>query len=277
MMATQSMVALVAVFLALNAVASALLPDAVNVTIGLYDNIQATWNGGTWYYDGTISAANPDGTYAIHYADGTFAPIVTANQIIFESRTTLNVGDSVMATWNWGSIYYTGQVAGVNGDGSYAVAYSDNSKASNVNQSQIFLTTRAGVFGLSDKVAARWKFAANSFYPGKISGVNSNGTFNIAFDDGTSETSIPPSWIILLSRYSSFAVGDMVSATWKGGCIWYPGVISQTNSDGTYGIKFNDGDYGPNQPAGAVILVKAASRADDGPRKVLDENYSSVP
>ncbi|MBZ0231682.1 MAG: hypothetical protein K8M05_04980 [Deltaproteobacteria bacterium] len=45
-----------------------------------------------------------------------------------------------------------------------------------------------------------------------------------------------------------FAVGDLVSAKWEDG-YWYPGKIAAVNADGTYKIKYSDGDVSPKQKA----------------------------
>jgi len=234
-----------------------------NVIIGLYDNVQAQYNGGSSWYSGYVFALNPDGSYGIHYDDNSFAPQVNASQVKFVSKASWTVGDSVYATWTFGSsYYYPGQISAYNTvTGAYGIAFSDNTKASNENSTQIYLTTRAGMFGLGDAIAARWN--GGMFFNGKISFVNKNGTFNVAFNDGSKLAGVNSSSIILIKRNTAFSVGDQISATWKGGFIWYSGTIAQVNPDGTYYIKYSDGSVWTNQAAGAIILIQKANQKEN--------------
>ena len=45
------------------------------------------------------------------------------------------------------------------------------------------------------------------------------------------------------TRFASFREGDKVEALYKGkGSKWFSGKISRANSDGTYDIRYDDGD-----------------------------------
>ena len=61
-----------------------------------------------------------------------------------------------------------------------------------------------------------------------------------------------------------WAVGDLVDVLWEGGADWYPGQITRARRDGTYDVKYDDGDkeqkvFGglirAQQPAGAPAQV----------------------
>lgn len=55
-----------------------------------------------------------------------------------------------------------------------------------------------------------------------------------------------------------FEVGDLVSAKWDDG-YWYPGKIAAVNPDGTYKIKYNDGDVSNKQKAKNIRPRKPSS------------------
>lgn len=57
---------------------------------------------------------------------------------------------------------------------------------------------------------------------------------------------------------TGFKVGDKVSGKWTDG-YWYPGKIAAVNPDGTYRVKYNDGDESRSLPASKVRARKASS------------------
>merc|ERR1711998_398245 len=110
-------------------------------------------------------------------------------------------------------------------------------------------------------------------YPGEITRAHSNGTYDIKFDDGERKSSVKKSQIRSLnkgkksssstrrnkrkndsdesdaddrrtSRKSSkkHRRGDRVEAKVRGWTKYYGGEIIRVNDDGTYDIKFDDGE-----------------------------------
>jgi hypothetical protein len=43
-------------------------------------------------------------------------------------------------------------------------------------------------------------------------------------------------------------VGDKVLARWQGGGVRFPGVVAAEHLDGTFDIRFDDGDFEPHVP-----------------------------
>lgn len=51
-------------------------------------------------------------------------------------------------------------------------------------------------------------------------------------------------------------VGRKVVAAFQGGEEWFPGRVVRVNKDGSYGIKYNDGDFEPKLEREFVRAVK---------------------
>merc|ERR1711988_919118 len=85
---------------------------------------------------------------------------------------------------------------------------------------------------------------------------NSDGTFAIKYDDGDRELRVRSTLIRKKGGVGggkkksgfdseddgSFSVGDRVEARYGGKSQWFSGEISRENSDGTFAIKYDDGD-----------------------------------
>ena len=100
------------------------------------------------------------------------------------------------------------------------------------------------------------------YYGGEITRVNDDGTYDIKFDDGERKRGVKDSEIKgrqddddesdddddrRSSRSSSRKTkkrrrGDRVEAKVKGWTKYYGGEITRVNDDGTYDIKFDDGE-----------------------------------
>merc|ERR1711871_1351093 len=112
-----------------------------------------------------------------------------------------------------------------------------------------------------DKVEAKctgW----TKYYSGKITKVNRDGTYDIRFDDGERKSGVKKSQIkskekrktkkSKSSRDSddddssdnedSLSRGDKVEAKCTGWTKYYSGEITKVNRDGTYDIRFDDGE-----------------------------------
>jgi hypothetical protein len=86
------------------------------------------------------------------------------------------------------------------------------------------------------------------WFPGKIYRINSDGTYNIKYDDGDSiDTTedlirIKSEDDIKIQPKHKFKEGDEVSANYCSSGRWFPGKIYRINADGSYYIKYNDGE-----------------------------------
>ncbi|CAN0218058.1 unnamed protein product, partial [Ectocarpus fasciculatus] len=114
---------------------------------------------------------------------------------------------------------------------------------------------------IGSKVQAYYR-GGTRLYPGVISRVRLNGTYDIDYDDGEKEAGVkkdliqsagPSSTSTLPSQRmdpnlgdidddTPLKVGSTVRAYYRGGTRLYPGVISRARLNGTYDIDYDDGE-----------------------------------
>ena len=97
------------------------------------------------------------------------------------------------------------------------------------------------------KVVVDWN-GSGYWYSGIVAEVNSNGSVNIDYDDGDSESNVSID-SIQISPFSEndpllepIVIGSAVLAIWKGDGSLYPAKITNENSDFTFDIIFDDGE-----------------------------------
>ena len=83
------------------------------------------------------------------------------------------------------------------------------------------------------------------FYPGKIDGVNEDGTYVVVYADGDSEPNVKRLRIKQLgfSEPTELVQGMRCEARHSGGMKPYDGVVSKANGDETYVVDYDDGDF----------------------------------
>lgn len=100
-------------------------------------------------------------------------------------------------------------------------------------------------FATGARIEAKYKGKSVRYFPGLISKVNDDGTYDILYDDGDKETGAKAEHIRVPENKPSerFATGARIEAKFKGQSVrYYPGVISNANDDGTYDILYDDGE-----------------------------------
>ena len=101
-------------------------------------------------------------------------------------------------------------------------------------------------FSEGDKVEVLYKGKGTKWFSGKVSRVNRDGTYDIRYDDGDSESGALATNIrkhpdaAVVSRPASLREGMKVEARFRGKDKYYPGVIRRENRDGTFDIDYND-------------------------------------
>ena len=157
--------------------------------------------------------------------------------------------------------YYPGKISRINSNGTYDIKYDDGDSERGVKRSNIKVAANGGGNGSdtgSDSSLSRGtKVTVNyngkgKYFPGQISRVNSNGTYDIKYDDGDSERGVKRSNIKVAANGggngsdtgsdSALSRGTKVTVNYNGKGKYYPGQISRVNSNGTYDIKYDDGD-----------------------------------
>lgn len=110
------------------------------------------------------------------------------------------------------------------------------------------------VFKEDDRVEVNF-MERGKWYPGRIKGVNGNGTYDVIEDDGFKQDSVKKDMIRLKKsddkekeESKEMFKDEILECGWrvdvnKGGYgKWYPGRISDVNEDGTYNILYDEGD-----------------------------------
>jgi len=125
------------------------------------------------------------------------------------------------------------------------------------------------------------------WFPASITRDNYNGSFDIDYDDGDMEENVPARYIRRLEDKKDAAasvmleIGSPVRARFKGGQKWYDGAVKSANKDGTYDVRYADGDSERFVPARLVRFDPNGSMAqdqsqDDMMEESLDESIGSL-
>ena len=124
-----------------------------------------------------------------------------------------------------------------------------------------------------DKAEAKCKGSKRQ-YPGKIVMDNRDGTYDVKFDNGDRVRFAPEGSIKKAGGGGGdesgadvevkLRVGDKVEAKCKGSKKHYPGKIFMDNRDGTYDVKFDDGNRDRAVPRAAIKSKSGSSSASGG-------------
>ncbi|POM62517.1 LOW QUALITY PROTEIN: hypothetical protein PHPALM_28322 [Phytophthora palmivora] len=246
------------------------------------DAVNARYKKGKKLFAGTVTRIRSDGTYDIKYDDGDVEMHVDLEMIEIpegakgdddeyygssKKKKTLKVGDKVRARYHKGTKMFGGEITTVHRDGTYDIRYNDGDKEKHVEATDIELEEEhepevksSSILKVGDSIEANYKNGVKMF-PGKVSRVHSDGTYDITFSDGDSERRVPRSRIKLkvdvstsTKKRTEFAVGDAVKAKYKKGAKYFPGKVARVRSDGTYDIEYNDGDSETRVEATSIIV-----------------------
>ena len=264
-----------------------------------------------------IAFVRRDGTYDVDYEDGDKDKGLSGNlirrveaddSINTPSISTLELGSKVEARYRGKGKFYPGKITRVRLNGTFDIAYDDGDKDVGISRDNIRVIEPNGIDDLSNAVLANGEDLAqdkslkneklivgtkiearyggkSKFYPGKISRVRLNGTFDINYDDGSRELSISRDLIRVQKQIPSvrFAVdkkykndevddgisstahnaqylktGDFVEAKIHGkGNRWAEGKISRVRFNGTYDVDYENGDCDSNLSADCVRMISS--------------------
>merc|ERR1711871_333307 len=115
---------------------------------------------------------------------------------------------------------------------------------------------------------------------------NRDGTYDVKFDDGDRDRKVPEGSIKKAGggsrrgRSSAFdsdvddklREGDKVESRCKGSKKYYPGKIFMDNRDGTYDVKFDDGDRDRKVPEGSIKKAGGGGSNSRGRSSALDSD-----
>ncbi|CAM9709505.1 unnamed protein product, partial [Ectocarpus sp. 13 AM-2016] len=213
-------------------------------------------------------------------------------------------GDEVEARYKRGRKWYPGVVRRVNRDGTMDITYKDGDSERDVDPSLVrskggvsvdSLETSANTsdtarggggrsssndFAVGDKVEARFG-GRSRWFRAAVEGKNRDGTYCLLYDDGDLERSVDKKLIRSLARSSgetkrdekyateasaTHRIGDEIEARYKRGRKWYPGKVRAVNANGSYDIRYLDGDSERDVEAAFVRSIggSAAVESPDG-------------
>jgi hypothetical protein len=166
----------------------------------------------------------------------------------------LEEGMKVEVNYKGKGKWFKGKISRVRLNRTFDIEYDDGDRESGVEKENVRprdeeqSSSPSRPAGLEEgmKVEVNYK-GKGKWYPGKIKREHSDGTFDIEYDDGDRETyvekqNVRPRDGAESSNGGKPRKGDKVEASCKGSTRKYPGTIHADNYDGTFDIKFDDGD-----------------------------------
>jgi hypothetical protein len=143
-------------------------------------------------------------------------------------------------------------------------------------------------YSRGDRIKAKLK-GWSKHYSGEITNVRHDGTYDIKFDDGEKGSSVDSSQIqpvgtktskktptikrpMLSPRSQVFSPMDRVEAQLTGWTKYYGGMITADNGDGTYDIKFDDGE---RKRSVLCTKIRPEKKNTYSPRKDSEEEDNS--
>ena len=86
------------------------------------------------------------------------------------------------------------------------------------------------------------------WYPGVVDKVNSDGTYTVKWEDpegGPESHNLEAASIKKIIIYKDYKVGEAVEGVFPDDGMWYPGEVTKSNEDGSFTVKWEDPDGGP--------------------------------
>ena len=238
---------------------------------------EAQYKGKGKWYKATVKYIHEDNFIDVEYDDGErdfelhpecVKAIRPKNPVEVSNNVALRDGDKVEGNYRGKGKWYAGKITRDRRDGTFDISYDDGESESRVEESMIRLIGGGGDTGgrspskSSNRIEEGSKVEGNyrgkgKWYPGKVTRDRGDGTFDVSYDDGESETRVEGSMIRLVggssssssSRYGDDDVsneklveGSKVEAKYKGKDKLYKGRISRVRLNGTYDVEYEDGE-----------------------------------
>jgi len=202
------------------------------MTFTVGDKVQARYGGKARWYGAQVFADNGDGTYELRYDDGDTekqvktelirhtgeraSPPNRANDLTSETKNVFTKGQKIEARYGGKRRYYGGTIVRSNGDGTYEIRYEDNDVEKLVS-SELIRALDLPVAGNAKPAAADAGAEAGAEAAAHSTPKQDNSSL-------------------------AFAVGDKVQARYGGKARWYGAQVVADNGDGTYELRYDDGD-----------------------------------
>lgn len=253
-----------------------LLADTIRADLYAGMRITARYNGSRRQYPGMLRAINDDGTYCIAFDDGDAVAAAPLRDISLagDSAVIAVVGTAVMAKDHNTFKYYPGFVNKVNADGTCDIHFIGHDKgAVGLRRQWIQIrkpTNRLHEVYVGAVVRGRYR-GGRAAYPGIISAINTDGTYNIDYYDGDRESFVEADAIHLQDISSGIKLGVRVWARYKSSEKYYPGLIvglQELKSKTVYSVRFDDGTFDALVKMCNIELNNPLSRSRDCPLNV---------
>jgi hypothetical protein len=147
------------------------------------------------------------------------------------------VGTRVEARFNGGEQYYPGKIFAVHPDNTVYVRFDDGDEEDNIPAAFVRKADEPAAEEPADDILADLE---------DLPGLDLEKPAEPAEPEEPAEPAKPPAPV------PAFAIGARVEARYNGGESWYPGKIFTAHPDGSFYIKYDDGDEEDNIPASDI-------------------------
>jgi len=176
------------------------------------------------------------------------------------------VGDRVQATSPEDEQTYPATIEKVNSDGTFTVKWDDPDGGPETDDVEAGAMKKIIVF--KDYVVGDDVMAVSTEdgqrYPGIVNKINEDGTFQVKWDDpdgGPETNEVNPENMKKVTVFKDYKVDDVVEAVFPEDGQMYSATVMKVNGDGTFQVKWDDPDGGP----------------EESPVKAKDMKYPPIP
>ena len=108
------------------------------------------------------------------------------------------------------------------------------------------------------------------YFSGTIIKDNGDGTCEINYDDGDAEKAVAHELISAPSPPGTFKEGDKVESRFGGKHVFYGATVAKDNGDGTWELKYDDGDSEKTAKYLRPVPGSSSSAATEAPIAILE-------
>lgn len=247
--------------------------DLLPISYSMYDIIESKTLDGVWL-KGEISRINADGTYNVQFDSGESERNVPMSRIRLHNRRVkfsqstdsypplkFLLYDRIEGRFGGKDKWYAGEICKINDNGTYNIQYDDGDIEYDVTSEYIRLvnnsnrdwSTSKSSYSLYDRIECRYR-GREKWFLGEISSVNKDGTYNIKYDEGTTEVNVRKELIRpqvykelseatqLVVEPEIYGIYDRIEARFCRREVYYPGEIKESSGNNTYTVLYDDGD-----------------------------------
>lgn len=168
--------------------------------------------------------------------------------------TDFEVGDKVQAVSPDDQQRYPGVIDKINDDGTYCVKWDDPDGGPETNDIAPEDMKKVIIFKdyvVGDDVKGMLP-DDGQWYPGTVAKVNADGSFQVKWDDpdgGPETQDLKPEEMKKITIFKDYKVDDAVEALYPDDGNMYTATVIKANDDGTFQVKWDDPDGGPEDSA----------------------------